>query len=538
MSAEDERLSRLLDPQADCEQQLQTTLDAVEAGNRDIRGIDMVVADCADAAPKLAYSVISTLVQDEKILDSDLERSLQAIGVARPDLAAEFFATAVDDADYSQEYIATYVPHLFVDDIDALCDHLEQWYDSSPRFFEQAVEQLLGAYHEARNGGKDLENRGAEIVDTLTAIAEADGLDISSALNADTDDTLVTGSLILDDFRHQPASTLDSYGIGVDYDTIAENTAAYPRLSDVLGPGWLTELGQAGSYELPRLLSHDLDRSEYPVTLRQRSGDRDWSREEFEVASVAKLAYLEHCCETIDLDHDPLKSLRRMLLDREKYGDGLAELDVCNALRREFVDHDVTMEPTVSEKTPDFGVPIDCRHVWVEVTRARETDEKRLVGVFSAPSGEESYVRSKVTAKSRGQISEIKQANPDDLTMVVLKNEFSAIDDHLVREYALGPTVLMVSNDFEDPEVYAVPGEPVAMEDDHAGSTDDEGIEHLDILVNFDYTTDFYSKPFISGQVFAFSDAVPDSLLTRLGEAFNAGEHVYKTRFTSAHDQQ
>lgn len=100
-----------------------------------------------------------------------------------------------------------------------------------------------------------------------------------------------------------------------------------------------------------------------------------------------------------------------------------------------------------------------------------------------------------MTAKTRGKISEIKQANPDDLTMVVLKNEFSAIDDHLVREYALSPIVLMVSNDFEDPEIYAVPGEPVAMEDDHAGSTDDEGIEHLDILVNFDYTTDFYSNP-------------------------------------------
>ena len=117
--------------------------------------------------------------------------------------------------------------------------------------------------------------------------------------------------------------------------------------------------------------------------------------------------------------------------------------------------------------------------------------------------------------------------------MVVLKNEFSAIDDHLVREYALGPIVLMVSNDFEDPEVYAVPGEPVALEDNHDGSTDDKGIEHLDILVNFDYTTDFFSKPYISGQVFAFSNAVPYSLLTRLGEAFNAGEHVYKTRFIS-----
>lgn len=533
MSAEDERLYWLLDPQEGCKQQLQTTLDAVEAGNREIRDIDMIVAECADVEPELALNVINTLVQAEEILDSNLERSLQAIGAGGPDLAAEFFDTAVDNPHYSQEYIATYVPHLFVGDIEALCTYLEQWYESSPRFFERAVENLLGAYHESRTGGNDLENHGETIVDTLIDIAKTESLDISSALNADPDDTLVTGSLILDDFRHQPASNLDSYGIGVDYDTIAENAAAYPRLNAVLGSGWVESLESAGSYEFPRLLSHEIDRSDFRATLRQRNDDRDWSQEEFEMASIAKLSYLDHCCETIDLNHDPIGSLCRMLLDREKYGDGLAELDVCNALRREFVNRVVTMEPTVAGKEPDFGFPVDDRQVWVEVTRARETDEKRLVGVFSAPGGEESYVRNKVTDKTRGQISAIKRANPDDLTMVVLKNEFSAVDDHLVREYALGGMMLMVSKDLEDPEVYAVPGEPVATEDNHAGAPEDEGIEHLDILVNFDYTADFYSEPFISGQVFAFSDAASDSLLNRLGEAFNAGSHVYKTPFVT-----
>lgn len=378
-----------------------------------------------------------------------------------------------------------------------------------------------------------MENHGEKIVDTLIDIAEIEELNISSALDADTDDTLVTGSLILDDFRHQPASNLDSYGIGVDYDTIEENAPAYPQLSAVLGSDWVEKLESAGSYELPRLLSHEIDRSKFRATLRQRNDDRDWSQEEFEIASVAKLAYLDHCCETIDLDQDSIGSLRRMLLDREKYGDGLMELDVCNALRREFVDRAVAMEPPVAGKKPDFGFPLDGRQVWVEVTRARETDEKRLVGVFSAPGGEESYVRNKVTDKTRGQISAIKRANPDDLTMVVLKNEFSEVDDHLVREYALGPTMLMVNNDLSDPEVHAVSGEPVAIEDDHAGSTDDEGIEHLDILVNFDYTSNFYSKPFISGQVFAFSEMVPDLLLDRLGEAFNAGSNIYKKSFVT-----
>jgi hypothetical protein len=128
-----------------------------------------------------------------------------------------------------------------------------------------------------------------------------------------------------------------------------------------------------------------------------------------------------------------------------------------------------------------LGFLVDNRQVWVEVTRARETDEKRLVGVFSAPGGEESYVWNKVTDKTRGQISATKRANPDDLTMVVLKSEFSAVDDHLVREYVLGGVMLMISKDLDDPKVYAVPGEPVAMEDNHAGSTEDEGIENLDI---------------------------------------------------------
>lgn len=296
MSAEDERLYWLLDPQEGCKQQLQTTLDAVEAGNREIRDIDMIVAECADVEPELALNVINTLVQAEEILDSNLERSLQAIGAGGPDLAAEFFDTAVDNPHYSQEYIATYVPHLFVGDIEALCTYLEQWYESSPRFFERAVENLLGAYHESRTGGNDLENHGETIVDTLIDIAKTESLDISSALNADPDDTLVTGSLILDDFRHQPASNLDSYGIGVDYDTIAENAAAYPRLNAVLGSGWVESLESAGSYEFPRLLSHEIDRSDFRATLRQRNDDRDWSQEEFEMASIAKLSYLDHCC--------------------------------------------------------------------------------------------------------------------------------------------------------------------------------------------------------------------------------------------------
>ncbi|WP_394743165.1 hypothetical protein [Natronococcus roseus] len=533
MNTEDKRLYQLLGSQENCKQQLQTTLDAIKAGNRDIREIDMIVAECADVEPKLALDVIKTLVQAEEILDSDLERSLQAIGETDPDLATEFFEESVDNPNYTQEYIATYLPHLFVNNIEELCTQLKQWYESSPMFFERAVESLLGAYHEARTGSKDLENYGETIVGLLTDIAEIEGIDTSSALNADTDDTLVKGSLILDDFRHQPASNLDSYGIGVDYDTIAENATAYPRLGTLLGSDWVESLESAGSYDLPRFLSHEIDRSDFRAVLRQRNNERDWSQEEFELISIAKLVYLDHCCETIDLNQDSIGSLRQMLLDREKYGDGLAELDVCNALRREFVDHTVTMEPTVAGKDPDFGLLVDGEQIWVEVTRARETNEKRLVGVFSAPSGERSYVRKKVTDKTRDQISAIKQANPDDLTMVVLKNEFSAVDDNLVREYALGPTRFMVSSDLDDPEVYAVSGEPVARKDNHVGSTDDEGIEHLDILANFDYTTNFYSKPFISGQVFAFSDSVPNLLLDRLGEAFNAGSHVYKTPFVT-----
>lgn len=305
-------------------------------------------------------------------------------------------------------------------------------------------------------------------------------------------------------------------------------------MAEVLGPRWIEQLEEAGTYELPRLLSHDIDRSDFRAILRQRASEQDRSQEEYEAASVAKLAYLDHCCETIDVDQDPTRSLRSMLLDREKYGDGLAELDVCNALRREFTDRDVSIEPSVAGKTPDFGLPVDDHQIWVEVTRARETRQKRLVGVFAAPSGEDSYVRKKVTGKTQGQLSVIKEKKPEDLTMVVLKNEFSAVDDHLVREYAMGETMLVLEQNVEDPDVFAVPGKPVAVKDDYAETSDDAGIECLDLLVNFDYTTDFYTKPYISGQVFAFSDAVSDTLLNRLGEAFNAGSNVYRTRFSES----
>lgn len=222
MSGEDTRLFRLLTPGADCQQQLQTTVDAIEAGNRDVREIDSIVADCANEEPELALVVIETLVQEEHILASRIERSLQAIGSVDTDLAHQFFDKAVDSSAYPQAYIADYVAYLFAHDIDALCDSLKEWYWSSPRFFELAVERVLGAYHEGRTGQNDLENNGEEVVETLIEIAEAEGIDVSSALTADTDDTLVKGSLILDDFRHLP-SNLDSYGIGVDYDIISKN---------------------------------------------------------------------------------------------------------------------------------------------------------------------------------------------------------------------------------------------------------------------------------------------------------------------------
>lgn len=152
MDAEDKRLYDLLDPQDDCEQRLQTILDAIEAEIGDIRDIDTIVAECADVEPKLALDVIKALVQAEEILASDLERSLQAIGATDPDLASKFFETAIDNPNYIQEYIATYVPHLFVGDSEALCAHIEKWYESSPWFFEQSVEKILGSYHEARTG--------------------------------------------------------------------------------------------------------------------------------------------------------------------------------------------------------------------------------------------------------------------------------------------------------------------------------------------------------------------------------------------------
>ena len=137
-----------------------------------------------------------------------------------------------------------------------------------------------------------------------------------------------------------------------------------------------------------------------------------------------------------------------------------------------------------------------------------------------------------MTEKTRGQITDIKEEEPDDLTMLVLKNEFSAIDNHHVREYAEGGHIMVLEEGEDNPAL--VRGKPVAVQDTEQFSGNN--IEDLDLLANFELSGGLNS-PYIEGQVFCFNPDIDENLLKRLGEAFNAGDRVFTSELTTGDEE-
>jgi hypothetical protein len=529
-----------MDPDADiydvfgsddsCKEKLQHLGNIADSGTIDLHFYTKIIEDCGEKEPKLAFERLDDLIRNRHILARDLDSALRAAGKPDPRTSQDYLNKWLEEEEYSTAYVTGYIPHVYWHHTDFLQQDLQKWYSGLPVVFEKAVEGTLEAYYQSRRRDEDLNGRDSELLGRLTDIAENEGIDTETALDSVSEDNdLLRADNLLKDLQNLP-SNLDSYGLGIDYDQIRSNADSYPFLTDILGEGWIDDLQAQGNHRLARFLSHDIAREDVYMYSR---ADQDLDiKTQNDLESTHFLSYLDHCCESLHDHHDPTESLGADLINRQQYEDTVTEIQTTNALRREFLDCDVIIEESVAGRNPDLKVELDDDAIWVEVTHARRTKEARLNSVFSAPSGIESNVRAKVTEKTRGQIKDIKEERPNDLTMIVLKNEFSAIDNHHVREYAEGGHHMILEEGADHPTL--VPGTPVAMQDTE--NFDDNNIEDLDLLVNFELSGGLKS-PYIEGQVFCFNSEIDENLLKRLGEAFNAGNKVFTSDLSLNREQ-
>lgn len=513
-----------------CKEKLQQLGNIVDSETIDLHFYTKIIEGCGGEEPRLAFERLDYLIRNREILVRDLDSALRAAGKPDPDLAQEYMNKWLDEEEYSTGYVSSYIPHVYWNHTDLLQQELQKWYSNSPLVFEKAVERTLEAYYRVCRTDGDLNGRDSELLSTLKDIAESEDIDPEQAVKSvSKDNDLLRANNILKDLQNLP-SNLDSYGLGIDYDQVRSNADDYPFLIGVLGENWIDDLQSQGTHRLARLLSHDISRDD---VYKYSRTDQDFDiKTGNDLESIHFLSYLDHCCETLYKNDGTVESPGGTLINRQQYEDTVTEIQTTNALRREFLDGDVVIEESVAGRKPDLKVDLDDDTIWVEVTHARRTTEARLNSVFSAPSGIESNVRGKVTEKTRDQIKDVKEERPDDLTMIVLRNEFSAIDNHHVREYAEGGHHMILEEGKDHPTL--VPGEPVAIQDTE--QFDDNNIEGLDFLVNFELSGGLDS-PYIEGQVFCFNPDIDENLLKRLGEAFNAGDRVFTSELTTGDEE-
>lgn len=513
-----------------CKEKLQQLRNIVDSGTIDRHFYTRIIEGCGEEESQLAFKRLDDLIRKREILVRDLDSALRAAGKPDRDLAQQYMNKWLDEEEYSTGYVSSYIPHVYWNHTDLFQQELQKWYSDSPLVFEKAVERTLEAYYQSKKTDEDLDGRGSELLSTLKDIAASEDIDPEQALKSvSKDNDLLRADNILKDLQNLP-SNLDSYGLGIDYDQVRGNADDYSFLIDVLGEDWIDDLQSQGTHSLARFLSHDIPREDVYQFSR---ADHDLDiKTRNDLESIHFLSYLDHCCESLYDNHDPTESLGDDLINRQQYEDTVTEIQTTNALRREFVDGDVVIEESVAGRKPDLKVDLDDDTIWVEVTHTRRTTEARLNSVFSATGGIASNVRTKVTEKTRGQITDIKEEEPDDLTMLVLKNEFSAIDNHHVREYAEGGHIMVLEEGEGNPALER--GKPVAVQDTEQFSGNN--IEDLDLLVNFELSGGLNS-PYIEGQVFCFNPDIDENLLKRLGEAFNAGDRVFTSELTTGDEE-
>lgn len=418
-------------------------------------------------------------------------RGLEAIGEADINVVNQFIKQQIQSQDPETAYnLSTLIPRLYKGQEGEMAGQLPDWYNTYSDFFFRALETTLIDFLEdsSGHGAEDYSNELDPIKDKLEDIAQTHDLDPDNAYQ-DKNYKVVKVSILLDDLKWNTQKT-------VNWNEVQSNLSQYPHLEALLtyNNSPISNLKQHNTHPLTKLLM--LDNSN-------------------------KLSYYNHCLELIQpgrgQNSDPNARIRDKLLARKSFDSTIAEIEVFNALRREFDVNDVAIE----QRAPNGGVPdakitTEGETIWVEITLPQPQPSYqvgRLFGFSNHP--EESEVRSYVTKKLDKQVIDVKEAT-DDLTMLVIKNEYSRLDEDTFRNYVEGELRLAYQKDNPD-------ADPVLVRGEQTGLEYDDVTDHLDVIILFDTLTDLSSSPYIEGQVANLTD-VNQAISDQLVNAFNAEE--------------
>jgi len=421
---------------------------------------------------------------------SDLGRGLKAIGNRDIKAINQFIDQRIQGQDIGKaHYLATLIPHLYRGQENEMANQMSSWYNTHSYFFFRGLENTLKCFLEesSGHGARDFSSEIQPVKDKIEDMAQSKGLDPDNAYQ-DKNYEVVKISILLDDLEWNTKNN-------VDWSEIQSSLSQYNHLVTLL---------TLNNSPIPDLQQHNT----HPLTKHLRLGHSD------------ELAYYDHCIELITpgngQDSDPTTRLRNELLARKSFDSTIAEIEVFNALRREFGINYVEIE----QQAPNGGVP-DAKittageTIWVEVTLPQPQPSYEVARHYSASmSPEESDARANVTKKLRSQIRDVKDAT-GDLTMLIIKNEESRVDDEMVGDYVEGYIGIGIPQDDED-------ADPIILTTD-SGLQYDNVPDHLDILANYSTTKDFSDPPYIEGQIANLTD-VDQGIIDQLADAFNARE--------------
>mgnify|MGYP000698831704 CR=1 FL=1 len=506
-----------------CDQKLDEVQDLIRNNGHPPPGslyfISDIIEDCVGPAHAKCLETAYLISEEATIMaTSDLGRGLEAIGSHDINAANQFIDQNIKGQNLRKaHHLATIIPHIYRGQEVEMAQKMQGWYDTYSYFFFRVIEKTLMCFLEESSGlgAEDFSSDIQPIKNELENIARSEGLDPDNAYQ-DKNYEVVKVSILLDDLEWTTKNT-------VDWNTVQSNLSQYPNLEALLDHNntAVSSLQRHNTHPLTKLLRHSLGLSQVNAVADDSDATDDEKREAKQsLGKIQKLAYYDHCLELITPRNgqtsDPTARLRDELLARKSFESTIAEIEVFNALRREFGVNNVAIE----QQAPNGGVP-DAKittgreTIWVEVTLPQPKPSYEVARHYSASMNpEESDARANVTKKLSSQIRDVKEAT-EDLTMLVIKNEETRVDHEIVGDYVEGVTAIGIPQD--DPDA-----EPIILTAD-SGLQYDNVSDHLDILVNFDTLHDLSSPPYIEGQVANLTN-VDQSIINQLINAFNAAE--------------
>ena len=505
-----------------------------EEPDHNLRLYSDIISDCAGTNVKKCTELLIDIIHITNPLPRDLRKALIAVGSANIDAVSKLIEKEIENSEWPHHRrLAHCVPYLYRGNEERLARDLLAWYETDKPFCLKVIEAVPTQLHNelAQRGkenisAKDIDSEFrselTEIQSTLEEFAAEEEIDSDDAYKEHGRISLRIATLVHD--IKYPDSNIFS-------EVTSRNAKDYKHLYQFLSgnPNWLTELKNQNQHDLLLSLSHEMTRDEYHEWVHGRRMSRIPETERVttkrDATKIEWLEYLDHCCEVFDFadDHERRTDLREGLLSRETFQSRVSELEVLNALRREFYNNRVEIEPNIdnSEKKPDIQI---CRHkkpdLWVEVTRPASGLRAEINLPYSVSTDPVTGPgRARITRKVRKDIEDYKDAT-GDLTLLVIRDNPSSLSPLSVENYLLGERKWKVDEN-GDSFVYDR-GEP--------GYKPGE-LDSLDIVIRFKTTGQLHAPPYTTGQVFALNESVGDNLLYRLGHSFNAGDEVYTSQY-------